>query len=209
MVTRRPLSAQEYKVPAANMAARNSPEPVFAIADNRDQVDIKLTVEAAPMHRGHWLAGRLATGRAAGADGRRTGWRPARTRALVTTERRRGASSQSAHQYHQMVAGDSGHRSLPVAPARPAGPDGTVSSLLGVVTEAQADRIATQAAPHCMITGSCASQPGRPSCPRRFVVIYRRRQREGHGRHGHILVDVMIFSVSQTLRQSHRAAAWR
>jgi hypothetical protein len=131
--------------------------------------------------------------------------RPAGRLTLVRADRRDGASSHCA----RMAAGDPGQPPRPVAPGRPAGPEGTAPSRPEAITKAPADGIAAIAAPYCMITETQTSQAGRPSCPRRFVVIYRRRQREGHGGRGRILIEVMIFPVSQTLRRSHRAAAWR
>ena len=137
---------------------------------------MELTAGAAINRRGRWPAGQPAPRRSAGADGRRT----ARRHALVTTERRHGGSSHCA----QMATGDSGRPSFAVQAARSAGPLGNVPSRLETIAEARADRNVTQQAPHCPGAGTWTSQAGRPSCPRRFVVILRSRQREDHGRRG-------------------------
>jgi hypothetical protein len=123
----------------------------------------------------------------------------------MSTDRQSGASPQSA----DTAARCSRRRSRSAASALPARSESTVSGTPWPGIEAQAGTIATQAAPRSMIAESWTPELRRPPCARRFVVIYRRREPEGHGRHGRILVDVMIFPVSQTLRQSHQAAAWR
>ena len=168
-------------------------------------MESKLTILVGRIWLGGLPAGPSAAGCAAGVARRPADGPHGRSQPAVTTDRRRGASPHRAH----MAARGSGRPSPPAAPGRPASPESTVSSGLWPVVTAQAGRTATYAAPDSMIAESWTSQPRRAPCPRRFVVIYRRRQREGHGRHGRVQLDVMIFSVSQTLRQSHREAAWR
>lgn len=192
-------------VPAANRVLALFARAVFTLARYLYHRGNQIDRRCRPNSPWPWPARWPAPGRAAGAGSRSAGRRQADRPATVTTDRRRGASSQCAHR----AARGAGQPPFRVARARPADLERTVPSRPSALTEAQAGRIVTRAAPQCMITETWASQPRRPSYPRRFVVIYRSRQPEGHGRHGRILVDVMIFPVSQALRQSHRAAAWR
>lgn len=167
--------------------------------------ETKLIVEAARIRLASAAADPRGSARAARALLRKAVRARRKPPARMSTDRLSAASPQSA----DTTARCARRRSRPAAPVPPARPESTISATPWPGIEAQTGRIGAQAAPRSMIAKSWAPEPRRPSCARRFVVIYRRREPEGHGRHGRILVNVMIFPVSQTLRQSHHAAAWR
>ncbi len=194
---------KEHRPRARRRISRQKPQSLKS--DAAVTVDTKLTVKAQRVRPARPPADRPCRARRAlklrppAARGRGT------RRAWLTTDPGRGASVNCA----DAAARGSRRPPQPARTARPTSPENAGASRPWPLTEAQAGRIATQAARGTMVAKTWTSQPRRAPCPRRFVIIYRRRQPEGHGGTDAPWSDVMIFPVSQTLRQSHRAAAWR
>jgi len=88
---------------------------------------------------------------------------------------------------------------------------GRASSVRGPcpATEVQAGTIVAHGAPCSMISETRTSQPRTVPCPRRFVVIYRRRHPEVIEGPRITLGSRDDLPVSQTIWLRCRAAAWR
>ena len=134
--------------------------------------EYKLIVPAARIRVAGAAGGPRGTGGTARAH-RCRGARPRRCPAWrMSTDRGSSASSQGADK----AARGSPRPSKPAAQALPAYPERPESGTPRPVSRSHAGKIVTQAALDSMIAESWTSQLRRPPWPRRFVVIYRRRQ---------------------------------